>query len=505
MVWDQKNAVLRRPTKLQLAQVQITPYSSGVGLLTGVLAQGRIPIKAVPWPINKVVQPVVGFTCPGNGTRVNIAKAQTLKFWVEVMAGSSLVSIPITWTGSETKIVNPGDELALSDDWCLLNGAIPAGASWWMRWEASVATAGSGGFLFSALQQSGGTGSQFAQATWWYNAGVPSQDNMAGTGPLVGTGSSGNTSGAPNTIHSVLVAYDYQRTSALLLGDSKFVGSGTPNARGNPDGGASHISNALAQMNIPYINYGFAGTTMQGWSQVSAAAWAMAAYVTDVVIGYPINDINTGSPTLANLQSWFNTLVAKLLSINPTLRIWVVQCEPGTNTKQYAVTQATSSGTVATLSMADTSGLTVGGKLSVTGATPIAYNVTAATITEIVPNVSVSYNFAGGTSPATGTVVATDAWSTTANQTPRAGCEYPTSTLVSYKAWITSLKSLGTIFGILDPNVVVEAGGSGQSGKWTIGSTGDGIHELEWSYIACVYAFKSQYLAQGGIPNTGVF
>ncbi|WP_259667098.1 hypothetical protein [Rhizobium lentis] len=108
-------------------------------------------------------------------------------------------------------------------------------------------------------------------------------------------------------------------------------------------------------------------------------------------------------------STWFNTnyrsLVTRIRAEYPGVKI--VAFPPlGRTETQKTLTSLTSVGTVATATLASTAGLRSGQTLTISGATPTAYNGNV--VITVVDATTFTYNFAGGTSPATGTIRAND-------------------------------------------------------------------------------------------------
>ncbi|WP_244666023.1 hypothetical protein [Rhizobium ruizarguesonis] len=78
----------------------------------------------------------------------------------------------------------------------------------------------------------------------------------------------------------------------------------------------------------------------------------------------------------------------------------------GRTDTQKSLTSLTSVGTVATATLPSTTGLRSGQTLSISGATPTAYN--GSVVITVIDGTRFTYNFAGGTSPATGTIRVND-------------------------------------------------------------------------------------------------
>ncbi|MBB2685134.1 UNVERIFIED_ORG: hypothetical protein GGD47_002722 [Rhizobium etli] len=107
-------------------------------------------------------------------------------------------------------------------------------------------------------------------------------------------------------------------------------------------------------------------------------------------------------------NTWFNTnyrsLPTRIRAEYPGIKI--VAFPPLGRTDTQKTVTLTSVGMVATATIASTSGLRSGQTLTISGATPAAYNGNYA-ITVTGPT-TFTYNFAGGTSPATGTIRVND-------------------------------------------------------------------------------------------------
>ncbi len=496
MVWDKKNTILRRAAKLQLMGQGIIAYSAGGGnLATAMRMQGRIPIFFGPWPTKEWRLPVDGFYVPGAITLTNLPKAYACNFSLELQnAAGSIASVPILWGGSQQKVINPGDALSLSDDWCATNGPIPAGTRGFLRYDISVPTAG---ILTCANAWAPNAGPSLGLAYWFTTNGAAT-GNVNGVGQFPGAGSGGNQLLPPIVLRAMLGTYDNLRTSALLLGDSRVAGVAT----GTQDNysGKTYLTRAMYDLNVPYVSFAFSGTNLSQWAALAAPAYAIAAYVSDIFIGFPINDITAGR-TAAQIKADYTTLIGTLKGINPAAKIWLVKPEPHTNTLTQAASSVTSSGTTATFVIPDTSKLVEGGTVVVAGATPAAYNGTFNGL-HIVDANTFTVTFAGGASPATGAITVHDGWSTAANQTPTAGCEYPSSIRMDVIAWMDTLVGV-SVTGVLDPNVVAEVNGG--SGIWPPNGTLDGLHAGDQMNTTESIEVKKQLLSKGFIPNTGTF
>jgi hypothetical protein len=417
MVWDQKNAVLRRPAGLQVVGQAFSPFIDlQAPLAAAVRWQGRIPITFGPWPLSEFRVPVRGWYLNNAQLRVALPKDYMISLSLEVMQGNLLLaSVPILFGGVQSKVVAAGSDDLNSDDWCAANGAIPAGATGWLRYDVTVATAGilSVSSFIGNMQVSsmGGSG------TWFATTGAAT-GNVNAAGPMPAAGGTAVGGGfAPLCLAGLLGKYDYQRTSMFIIGNSR-------------DAGVEGMQIACINMNIPVVNFGYSGTGVIQWAAIPLNCLKTVMYCTDVFIGDPINDLRYGT-TLADAQAAYTTLISRVKSVNPNIRIWGKKCLPHTTS--------------------------------------------------------------------------TDAWATVENQAPSgAWSAWPGSARDLYNTWIDTL--VGTsLFGVLDPCVALEAGGSGASGKWIPLSTTDGLHEINANYVNEAVLFGHQLLSKGFIPNTGKY
>ncbi len=144
MPWDQKNAVLRRANKLQIMGQAFSPFISGQSTLaTAQCRQGRFPIDFGPWPTTEFRVPVRGWYHNASQVKTNLPKDYTVSLSLEIMQGNLLLaSVPILFGGTQSKVVVAGSDDQNSDDWCAVNGPIPAGAFGWLRYHVTVDSAG---------------------------------------------------------------------------------------------------------------------------------------------------------------------------------------------------------------------------------------------------------------------------------------------------------------------------------------------------------------------------
>jgi hypothetical protein len=387
--------------------------------------QGRIMIRTGRYPITSLKLPLIGWNVGGNFVKTNLPKTYTISFAIERVDGTQVTaSQPILYGGSSSVAVTAGNSF-ISDDWCTINGGFASDERFWLRWDVNVPTSG---ILFYTGTDAAIGGPWTDQSTG-FTTNTPI-NSVTDIGLFSATGGTSLTVFPPACYGGLIATYQYQKTAALLIGDSKTSGAGSLT-----DGlsGRSATWRAMFDFSVPTYVAAIAGSTLQAAASLSSSAWWMAAYVTDVFIQLAVNDL-TGARTLTNLQTDLNTLITNIKVSNPAARFWVAKCEPHT--------------------------------------------------------------------------ISTDSWTTVANQTFfDAATTHPTGTRNAWNAWLDT--QVGTLlFGVLDPNVAVEAGGSNQTGKWAVygsatASTGDGLHEAENAHAILTGAYENQLLRKGFIPNTG--
>ncbi len=406
----------RLPAKLQIVGQAVAPFINGQSALaTAVRWQGRIPVISGPWPTSEYRAPVRGWYMNNVLARTNLPKDYTVSLALEVLQGTMVTaSAPILFDGVQSKVVVAGSDDFNSDDWCAVNGPIAAGAHGWLRYDVTVETAGMlsvSGFLANFPV------SALAGFNAWFATNGAATGNVNGVGAMPSTGGTIASGGlAPLCLAGMLGKYDYQRTSMLIIGNSR-------------DAGSASMQIACIDMGIPVVNFGYAGSTAVQWGAFTPAMLATAAYCSDVFIGDCINDLQGGT-SVAVIQAAYVSLIGKLKAINPALRIWGKKCLPQSDSL--------------------------------------------------------------------------DGYVTTVNQTPKSWSLPPSSQRDQYNAWLDTLVG-PSLYGVLDPCVGIESGGSGASGKWVPFSTTDGLHQVAANNPSEAVLFRQQFLAQGGIPNTGVY
>lgn len=161
---------------------------------------------------------------------------------------------------------------------------IPAGASFnVLTWADNNVASGHPSGLSNNAGMNGGTAKSFrsaADSTDYTASGAPAWSSGTGYCPwAVLNYSSGN----PSKLFGI-------------FGDSQLRGSFTNNL--------SLATIACTTKNFGFINCGFSGQTIaQSANIVERLADMIAAGVTDIIVGYPVNDLSVGGVLLATLQS----------------------------------------------------------------------------------------------------------------------------------------------------------------------------------------------------------
>ncbi|MGO8301038.1 hypothetical protein ACC817_33555 [Rhizobium ruizarguesonis] len=202
------------------------------------------------------------------------------------------------------------------------------------------------------------------------------------------------------------------------VGESRQEYSAAADARGNLGWLRRWLDNAGGLGRIPFFMIGMpgAGSVREYTGTGSSIATRRRDIIREIiafnggkwpftVVGNQLGQNDTS--TLYN--TWFNTNyrpnVTRIRAEYPGVKI--VAFPPLGRTDIQRTITLTSAGTVATANVATgTSGLQSGQTLSISGATPAAYNGNY--VITVVDANNFTYDFAGGTSPATGTIRAND-------------------------------------------------------------------------------------------------
>lgn len=286
------------------------------------------------------------------------------------------------------------------------------------------------------------------------------------------------------------------RPSVTILGDSRAGGAedfyDTAHAIGN-------VARSL-QPYYAYQNYGVngesAGLFVQTSGSLSAVRRQMMAYTKDTISQYGSNDMVTRfTNTAAQLEANQQTLQGLAgVSGKP---FYLTTIEPDVLVTQ-SVTVLSSVSTLATATVATgTAAYSNGESLSISGASPAAYNIGTTGIgigtnnlgtgpngvaVTVINGTQFTYNFAGGTSPATGTILVSDGAASLTWQSPYAGAG-PEAQRVLYNTALRNGTQGFAISGFFDLDLPVES--SLNSGKWGIFSptpqfcVWDGVHEAQ--------------------------
>ncbi|WP_425376295.1 hypothetical protein [Rhizobium vallis] len=144
----------------------------------------------------------------------------------------------------------------------------------------------------------------------------------------------------------------------------------------------------------------------------------------------------------------------------------IVALPPLGRTSATIAITLTSVGTLATATCASTAHLISGQSLIIAGATPSAYNGTY--VISVTGPTTFTYTFAGGTSPATGTITAADDFRTEASQTYAAQNTYPADGTDASNKWRLRSDILAKTSACCDDGIDTLAAWQGPAGmgKW---------------------------------------
>jgi hypothetical protein len=216
-----------------------------------------------------------------------------------------------------------------------------------------------------------------------------------------------------------------------------------------------------------------------------------------VVWDYIGTRVNGGQSDLAaSVVGLAMATVDQIRAVVPTAKILPATCTPDA-ASTISVTNLTSSGTTCTGNVPDTSVLTEGQNIAISGASPAAYNGTFAV--HIVDATTISYTAgsAPGSSPATGTILADTKYTSLSAQTPTTNFGVPNAV----RTWINAFNRAPPNAGFydlpaLDLCLAAESGYTGSSasetGKWNVlsnagvpvanGPTNDKTHPTSWMH-----------------------
>jgi hypothetical protein len=350
---------------------------------------------------------------------------------------------------------------------------IPAGTDFFVHWHSDGGVGGKyplsvvGSSLFADRQDAGST----------------DRTMVGGETAIAVAAPGGLTSYSP----VVLGFIDASEPSYIGVGDSIMAGT-------HELGGSIYAASVDAYGNLGWFEQLIHGLNGYGYlnmarSNTQAAQWAVANAMnrrldlcrglTNSICINALGHNDTGfsaasiQTNVGTVNTRMNGIVKK--TVGATITPSTVSTQP--------VTQLTSSGTIATANVASTSTLSNGESVKIAGASPAAYNVTAA-IT-VVDGANFTYTFAGGTSPATGTITWSDQFATTQNQT------ITTAVNAQHNANVTSGAISGQT-GYIDLMAAFKAGGAAgevwPANGTAIAYTDDGVHPFA---LAVTYALTT--------------
>lgn len=267
----------------------------------------------------------------------------------------------------------------LISDEVVLSTPIPAGATYFIRSHALVAAGermnrrapNASPNLFSGITSELGTGF--------------GDKSMSGT--ISGT--------AQGILCNAVLTYT-DAVTPYFTGDSLFTNNASPGAL------------ACRDLNMSACVQSIIGTTAQqqaaSGKMTQRIAWAQAIGITHWFFNWGSNDI-AGVRSRANLKADVNSIIGQIQAAG--IRAVYGTLLPRSSVAR-SVSSLTSVGTTATGALASTTGLTSGYPYLMAGASPSAYNGRYA-MTVTGPT-GFSYLFAGGTSPATGSITFSTEW-----------------------------------------------------------------------------------------------
>lgn len=507
MTWENQLNKTSPAPKLQFVGPSHSPWVLSAGsyiLPTARRMKGRLKL-AFPEGATEFRMPTIGVFLNGANLQKATDKPYTVQATVEYATPQVAPPPPFEWAGSSTKVVAAGASLELSDDWCVKNGPIPAGAHLWVRYDVSVTT---DSMITTNLSYTETAGA-FQSINYAYIAGstaADAQNLVNGHGPLTNPGVLTGGQFWPIVIPGFLAKFaGGTRTCVAAFGDSNVLGLGLVAVTA----GTGMVGRAYNSLGIECLNFGIASSTMVSLADVPASYFAMAAYMTDVHLGSPGNDVTAGT-AIGPIQTAYNTLITKIKTINPGARIWMHKYMPHTtNNPLTTITAQSTTGYVATITVANIENIpAVGMPIQITGysgTAPASYNGVWAVTRKDAGTGTGTFDFVySGTGVSGGTPVLTDAFTSATYQTPYPQCgPESTSTRSVYNTWCDTLAANGTIFGALDPNVVTERGGpNSATATWADQGTTDGTHAYDMMYTAVSSEFRRQMLARGILQNT---
>jgi hypothetical protein len=226
-------------------------------------------------------------------TGEHTAGTMTTKGQVEYPVG---VYHPLTWSAADHVVAAPG-AMPLSDT---LTIAIPSGTGFWIESELT----GSVNLLYTdATQKSTANGDA---------------QQSGGTDMTNVVDNTGNV-----TFPSLIVGMTTKRT-ALGVGDSRFVGFLYDQAGAGTNGNNGDFQSAFSP-NYGGTRYGCVGETAATFNGNHALAVTLAAYHTDLIHEFGINDLNAGT-SAASLETTTAANLAIFTALG--LKAWLTTIQP---------------------------------------------------------------------------------------------------------------------------------------------------------------------------------
>lgn len=381
----------------------------------------------------------------------------------------------VTWSGAGSVVFASGQQLL--SDMITLSTPIPKGAMFWIRNFQVQPT----GILFASagpVWTPSGDALEYSATVIADQTLNPSHTYVNGSG------------GAPQFPYAIVGMT--KLPAVLLIGDSRAQGDGTdtPTSTGALGELARSIDPSFAYSNagasgdaaFSFVS-GVPGTNGQNLNRI-----ALGNYATHVLFNYGINDVGSGNNfTLAQVQANIRAAWA----LFPTKKVMHITIPPNTGST-FSVTSITAVANLCTVTASGAQFLTLPTQVTISGASPAAYNGTFNIINVVHAGASSTFQYTAGsspgTSPATGTIVATDKWATEGNQT--ATGNFPingTGVRDGLNAWLLTKPS--PLVAVFDVSSTLAAGAFGDiwnapdDGTAASIQTVDGLHENQAGYL----------------------
>lgn len=277
-------------------------------------------------PSIQVIFPGNWVSLPNSSAETTLAGTTTLTASIEYPVGTT--PRRITFNGAASASVQIAN--TVSDP--IIMGIPPKGATFIIHnWRSN-----SNGMIYS--QRGGLSGSSSVRSAY----GTTTPDLTLTTG---GPASYQSDAICP---HLAIIG-QASKASMMLLGDSRVAGA--------QDTSDSALDIGIFARSIGvqfgYVNFGVSGQYLNhDITGSTSARLSLLPYVSDVLIGYPINDILLGNRSSVQITADYATLIARIKTIKPSARVWLATTSPANansgaqNTVMNAVNDAIRAGIV---------------------------------------------------------------------------------------------------------------------------------------------------------------